>query len=237
MELKATLFSVIATIALAGCSNAREDEAARLGFSSADEMEEVHAKGWHTQAQYMADERARAKQFGFIDVDELHRADAAGVKTKSEYRKYLADLDKRNEEFSKEEAAREAAESGERSPSTAVDALSRSTENSYPNSSKQNAAKLLRLSDSGRYCSSIDSISDSYSKLVSKKIGVRSGDIEFIGSANGTVKGLNLCSVNLSTPIGVKKCSVSEIYSSDGGRTAVAFPSDNEIKFDYLLCE
>ena len=109
MKIRAILIAGAAVVTLSGCSNAKEDEAERLGFSSAEEMTEVHSKGWHTKAQYMADEGARAKRFGFVDVDELHRADEAGVKTKAEYDKYVADLDAKNEAFSKEEAAREAA--------------------------------------------------------------------------------------------------------------------------------
>lgn len=109
-----------AALTLAGCSNAAEDEAKRLGFSSASEMEEVQSKGWHTNAQYRADEGERAKRFGFTDIDELHRADQAGVKTKAQYDKYLADLDASNAEFAKEEAAKEAAGSAPEANLSAV---------------------------------------------------------------------------------------------------------------------
>lgn len=107
-----------AALALAGCSNAAEDEAKRLGFSSASEMEEVQSKGWHSNAQYRADEGERAKRFGFTDIDELHRADQAGVKTKAQYDKYVADLDASNAEFAREEAAREAREAAGSAPET-----------------------------------------------------------------------------------------------------------------------
>lgn len=110
MNLRALFLIGTAALALAGCSNAAEDEAKRLGFSSELEMEQVHSKGWHTNAQYRADEGERAKRFGFTDIDELHRADQAGVKTKAQYDKYVADLDASNAEFAREEAAREARE-------------------------------------------------------------------------------------------------------------------------------
>ena len=116
MKLRTLFLIGAAALALAGCSNAAEDEAKRLGFSSASEMEEVQSKGWHTNAQYRADEGERAKRFGFTDIDELHRADQAGVKTKAQYDKYLADLDASNAEFAKEEAAREAREAAGSAP-------------------------------------------------------------------------------------------------------------------------
>ena len=99
-----------ASIALTACGDAVEDEAKRLGFSSESEMEEAHSKGWHTNAQYVADETERARRFGFIDIDELHRADQAGVKDKAGFDRYVADLDAKNEQFSKEEDAKKSKE-------------------------------------------------------------------------------------------------------------------------------
>ena len=126
MKLRTLFLIGAAALALAGCSNAAEDEAKRLGFSSASEMEEVQSKGWHTNAQYRADEGDRARRFGFTDVDELHRADQAGVKTKAQYDKYLADLDASNAEFAKEEAAIKAAEKASQSGKTSPDQPSKS---------------------------------------------------------------------------------------------------------------
>ena len=110
MKIKSLLFTAALPLALAACGNAKDAEAKRLGFSSADEMEDVQSKGWHTHAQYNADETERAHRGGFTDVDELHRADQAGVKDKAAYDKYVADLDAQNEQFSKEEDAKKGQE-------------------------------------------------------------------------------------------------------------------------------
>jgi hypothetical protein len=233
MKIRAILVSGAALVTLSGCGNAKEDEAERLGFSSVYEMERVHSKGWHTNAQYTSDETERAKRLGFIDMDELHAAEAAGIVDPKAYRKYKA---KEDAKFEAEEAARERqAEASD--PHSETDKSSSETSTSHSSPPKTNPAKLTLLNDSQKYCSSIDRISGTYSRLVARKIGVNSNDISFIGAVYGSVKGLNLCSVNLSTPLGNKKCSVSEIYSSNGGETSTAFPSDNEIKFDYILCE
>lgn len=106
MKFKALLVTVALPFALTACGNAKEDEARRLGFSDAADMETAQSKGWHTNAQYVADETERAHRFGFNSIDEMHRADDAGVKTKAAYDKYLVDLDIKNEEFAKNEAAK-----------------------------------------------------------------------------------------------------------------------------------
>lgn len=82
--------SISSCMALSACDNAQEDEAKRLGFSSASEMEGIHRKGWHTNAQYRADETTRAKRLGFVDMDELHSAESEGILDPVAYRKHLA---------------------------------------------------------------------------------------------------------------------------------------------------
>ena len=104
MKIRAILALGAALVTLSGCGNAKEAEAERLGFSSVYEMERVHSKGWHTNAQYTADETERAKRLGFIDMDELHSAEAAGIVDPKAYRKYKANEDAK---FEAEEAARE----------------------------------------------------------------------------------------------------------------------------------
>jgi hypothetical protein len=108
MKFKALLIMAALPFVLTACGNAKEDEARRLGFSDATDMESAQSKGWHTNAQYTADETERAHRFGFTSIDEMHRADDAGVKTKAAYDKYVVDLDIKNEEFAKEESAKEA---------------------------------------------------------------------------------------------------------------------------------
>lgn len=49
--------SVISLALLTACGG-ESDEAKKLGFSSADEMKEIHAQGWHTKEQY---ERERVR--------------------------------------------------------------------------------------------------------------------------------------------------------------------------------
>jgi hypothetical protein len=107
MNFRTIAFLGAVSIALTACGNAKEDEAKRLGFSDAADMETAQSKGWHTNAQYIADETERAHRFGFTSIDEMHRADDAGVKTKAAYDKYVTDLDAKNEEFSQAEDAKE----------------------------------------------------------------------------------------------------------------------------------
>jgi hypothetical protein len=54
-------------LALSGCDN-KSTEATKLGFSSVQEMEEIHSKGWHTKAQYDND---AAKKLGFNSAAEM----------------------------------------------------------------------------------------------------------------------------------------------------------------------
>ena len=220
-----------AALALASCSNAAEDEAKRLGFSSASEMEEVQSKGWHTNAQYRADEGERAKRFGFTDIDELHRADRAGVKTKTQYDKYVADLDASNAEFAKEEAAREA-ESEKSTVNIKYD-----SDKKTDNFDKVINGSISIIKDTNKYCASLVGLSDAYLNQVSKNIGVQKSQIKFVGASYGPVKGINLCGANIYTPIGKTRCSVSEMHSNDEGKTSFAFLNSSEIKLDYVLCE
>ena len=75
-------------LALASCSDANETEAKKLGFADAATMQQVQAKGWHTNAQYVADETARAKNLGFSSFDELVEAETAGYHDPESYRTY-----------------------------------------------------------------------------------------------------------------------------------------------------
>ena len=54
-------------LAFSGCDN-KSTEATKLGFSSVQEMEEIHSKGWHTKAQYEDD---AAKKLGFNSAAEM----------------------------------------------------------------------------------------------------------------------------------------------------------------------
>jgi hypothetical protein len=72
-----------------------ETEAKRLGFDSISEMERIHAEGWHTKAQYVADETSRAQRFGFKDIEELHEADDVGAANKEEYSRYLREKERK----------------------------------------------------------------------------------------------------------------------------------------------
>lgn len=93
MNFKHILLITAAPLLLTACGNAKDDEAKRLGFSSVSEMEEIQSKGWHTNAQYRADETARAKRLGFVDMDELHEAEAAGIMDPVAFRKHKAEED------------------------------------------------------------------------------------------------------------------------------------------------
>lgn len=104
MNRKNFIILGICSFILASCGNASEEEAKRLGFSSKYEMEDVHSKGWHTNAQYRADETARAKRLGFIDMEELHGAESARIMDPIAYRKYKVEEDAKLEA---EEAERE----------------------------------------------------------------------------------------------------------------------------------
>ena len=73
----------------AGGDTKEEAEAKRLGFDSKWGMEAVHEKGWHTNAQYQADEGARAKRLGFTSISEMESAERVGASNKVEYNRYL----------------------------------------------------------------------------------------------------------------------------------------------------
>lgn len=109
MRTKFVLLTAAISLVLAACSNAKVEEAERLGFSSEYEMEDIQSKGWHTYAQYRADETERAKRLGFIDMDELHGAESAGIMNPVAYRKHKAEEDTK---FEAEEAAKEAMDNG-----------------------------------------------------------------------------------------------------------------------------
>ena len=61
-----TAIALAMLMVLSGCSG-EADEAKKLGFSSVEEMKEIHAKGWHTKERYEADS---AKSAGFTSVAE-----------------------------------------------------------------------------------------------------------------------------------------------------------------------
>lgn len=73
-----------------------EAEAKRLGFDDVVEMEQIHGKGWHTKAQYIADETARAKRLGFKDIEELQEADSVGALNKQAYVRYLREKEQQD---------------------------------------------------------------------------------------------------------------------------------------------
>lgn len=60
------LATILASSFLFGCGSESE-EAKKLGFASAEEMKEVHARGWHTLARYEED---TAKQAGYSSVKD-----------------------------------------------------------------------------------------------------------------------------------------------------------------------
>ena len=60
-------FLCIFLLVISGCDN-KSTEATKLGFSSVQEMEEIHSKGWHTKAQYEDD---AAKKLGFNSAAEM----------------------------------------------------------------------------------------------------------------------------------------------------------------------
>lgn len=109
MKKSLLALAIAPCVALSACGNAREDEARRLGFTSVSEMEEIQSKGWHTNAQYRADETERAKRLGFIDMDELHDAESDGIMDPVAYRKHLAAEEARER---REEAAAAKANAG-----------------------------------------------------------------------------------------------------------------------------
>ncbi len=90
----AILLLLLAAFLFKGQSK-EEREAERLGFDDISEMQEIHKKGWHTKAQYLADESARANKLGFSSLDKLHDADRAGFSSKADYEKHLEDKARR----------------------------------------------------------------------------------------------------------------------------------------------
>jgi hypothetical protein len=79
--IKIALVSV-SMIIFVGC--AEDDEAKELGFNNANEMKEIHAKGWHTKQRYNED---RAKAAGFSSVAEMKNAEEAKRKEEEVRRK------------------------------------------------------------------------------------------------------------------------------------------------------
>lgn len=65
--IKFVIYTTLITT-LFGCGE--EDEAKKLGFSSVVEMNDIHAKGWHTKAKYDADskEQKEAEKLGFSNA-------------------------------------------------------------------------------------------------------------------------------------------------------------------------
>jgi len=65
------LLPLAIAITLSGCSG-ESGEAKSLGFSSVEEMKEIHQLGWHSKTQYL---QHIAKQRGFASVSEMQNAD------------------------------------------------------------------------------------------------------------------------------------------------------------------
>jgi hypothetical protein len=72
-----------------GAENAKQREAERLGFKYDFDMQSAHEEGWHTNAQYQADEGARAKRLGFVSIFEMEIAEYRGARNKAEYDRYM----------------------------------------------------------------------------------------------------------------------------------------------------
>jgi hypothetical protein len=53
------LLPLAITLALSGCSGESE-EAKKLGFSNAEEMKQIHLKGWHTKDKYISDTQSNS---------------------------------------------------------------------------------------------------------------------------------------------------------------------------------
>lgn len=205
MHFKALLLSCALSLTLAACSDAKEDEAKRLGFSSFSEMESVQAKGWHTNAQYVADETERAKRFGFASVDELHDAEAEGIMNPAAYRKHKA-----------QEEAREAREAREAEGSAGDEAAAAPAQAApAAPSSASRAPKQVAASSSS--CMKLASSTQQFADEVGTSIGVNPSRIEIVG---GEYAGYgDICSVTIQTPLGAMKCNSGPIYTDDGGAT------------------
>lgn len=93
--------------------SAEEQEAERLGFSSIWAMESAHEKGWHTNAQYVADETARAERFGFVDIEEMHRADEVGARTQADYDRHLRDKERAQTQVEQGDFAQDSSQGAE----------------------------------------------------------------------------------------------------------------------------
>lgn len=65
------VFACISFAVLSAC-NSKDEEAKKLGFSSAEEMNEIHAQGWHTKNRYEED---TAKRYGYSSVSEWKTAE------------------------------------------------------------------------------------------------------------------------------------------------------------------
>lgn len=112
LTLLAALMSLLGTSpAFANTAEIKLLEAQRLGFTSVQEMKEIHSKGWHTKERYEEDlakqqgyssasemraaigakerEEDEAKQKGFSSVEEMKAAIAE--KEKEEHLKRIAD--------------------------------------------------------------------------------------------------------------------------------------------------
>jgi hypothetical protein len=63
----AAVLAMVLMFAISGCDN-KSSEAKKLGFSSVQEMEEIHSKGWHTKSQYEEDS---ARQLGYKSAADM----------------------------------------------------------------------------------------------------------------------------------------------------------------------
>lgn len=68
LKIGLAIYSIFALTACDGESS----EAKRLGFSSVDEMKEIHANGWHTKKRYEED---TASSLGYSSVSEFKSAE------------------------------------------------------------------------------------------------------------------------------------------------------------------
>lgn len=203
MKARTLALLAISSFALASCGNAAEEEAKRLGFSSVSEMEDVHSKGWHTNAQYLADETERAKRLGFVNVDELHDAESDGIMDPIAYRKHKA-----------QEEAQSVADEADKTPAA------QGTSSSAPSPSSANSSKPRQVAASASSCMKLASSTQQFADEIGVSIGVNPSRIEIVGgeySGSGEI-----CTVTIQSPVGTMKCNSGPIYTDDGGSTTYA---------------
>lgn len=207
MRIRAKALIGISSLLLAACSNAKEDEAERLGFSSALEMEQIHSKGWHTNAQYVADETERSKRLGFANMDELHDAESEGILDPVRYRNHKAAEEARAEKEAREAEVGDANAPEPEAPVVAGESKDQLAGNDNPKQVKASQSVCMKLSGSTQRF--VDEIGTS--------IGVNPNNIEVVG---GEYPGAgDICLVTISTPLGTMKCNGGAVMTDDGGRS------------------